>query len=60
MPPCECGCKETTVQGNFCPGHDQRLRASLELCVGGLLSLRDLVETAESYSKGELTNEENL
>jgi hypothetical protein len=27
---CECGCGEAPVRGSFLPGHDQRLRSSLE------------------------------
>jgi hypothetical protein len=48
MPLCECGCHKTTVRGQFLRGHDQTLRADLERRVGGLLALRQLVESAES------------
>lgn len=44
---CECGCGELTKGGNFLPGHDQRLRISLEKRAGGLLALRDLVDSVE-------------
>lgn len=33
----------------FRQGHDQVLRARLEARVGGLLAMRDLVETLEGY-----------
>ncbi len=52
MPQCECGCCQQAVK-KFRPGHDQRLRISLEKRAGGLLSLRALVEAAEAYTKGE-------
>ncbi len=54
MSECECGCGKETLGGNFLPGHDQILRTKLESKVGGMLSLRDLLQLAESYSKGEL------
>jgi hypothetical protein len=43
---CQCGCGESTQNGSFKPGHDQRLRTDLERRVGGILGLRDLVEAA--------------
>ncbi len=55
MSECECGCGKKTAGGNFLPGHDQILRANLESKVGGILSLRDLLQLVESYSKGELS-----
>ncbi|QUM80245.1 hypothetical protein HWV01_08070 [Moritella sp. 5] len=57
MAQCECGCEEETVSGNFRPGHDQKLRTSLERRVGGLMALRDLVESAEALSAGDLSEE---
>jgi hypothetical protein len=54
MPICACGCGGET-QGNFCPGHDQRLRAKLEEMVGGLLNLEALVEVACDYANGRIT-----
>jgi hypothetical protein len=56
---CECGCGETPTRGNFSPGHDQRLRASLEKRVGGLLALRTLVESAERLAKNEISPEDH-
>jgi hypothetical protein len=41
---CECGCGEQTMGGKFKPGHDQSLRVALEKSVGGLSSLRTIVE----------------
>lgn len=57
-PSCECGCREAKPGGGFLPGHDQRLRVSLESRVGGLRSLQALVNALESYTKGEVTTEE--
>ena len=55
---CECGCKGTTQGGNFLPGHDQRLRTSLEDQVGGVLGMRDLVEAVQRYQVGEISEME--
>ena len=52
MPKCECGCGEKSTS-EFLPGHDQKLRTSLENRVGGLLSLRSIVVAAEAYAKGD-------
>ncbi len=41
--PCGCGCGDLTA-GQYCPGHDQKLRIAIEKAVGGLEALRDLVE----------------
>ncbi len=49
MRECECGCGECTRGGVFKPGHDQRLLANLQRRIGGILSLRDLVDASESY-----------
>ena len=57
MAVCECGCGEEANLGQFSPGHDQRLRTSLELEVGGLLALRSLVQAAESYANGKMSGE---
>ncbi len=51
---CECGCGSETVNGHFLPGHDQKLRTQLEKRVGGLLSLRDFVESVHQYIDGEI------
>ena len=48
---CECGCGEPTKGGNFLPGHDQRLRISLEKRAGGLLALRELVDSVENSTR---------
>ena len=58
MPFCECGCEGSTQGGSFLPGHDQRLRSSLEERVGGLLGLRTLIEGAQRYQQGEITEQE--
>jgi hypothetical protein len=42
------------ARGEFVPGHDQRLRADLERRVGGLISLRMLVEAAEHFVQGNV------
>jgi len=57
---CECGCGETPARGAFSPGHDQRLRTSLEKRVGGLVRLRTLVESAERLARGEINAEEHM
>ncbi|WP_303470578.1 hypothetical protein [Marinovum sp. 1_MG-2023] len=41
---CICGCGERTKGGKFLPGHDQKLRKAIEDAVGGLESLRSIVE----------------
>ena len=55
---CACGCREPKAGGGFLPGHDQKLRASLEARVGGLKALEALVGSLESYAQGEATAEE--
>src|SRR5215469_12977538 len=45
---CQCGCGETVATASFKPGHDQKLRISLEHRAGGLEALRKLVEEAEA------------
>jgi len=56
MATCECGCGGES-NGHFLPGHDQRLRTSLEQQAGGLLPLRTLIEAAHSYFEGRITEE---
>lgn len=51
---CACGCGGHPAGGNFLPGHDQRLRADLELRVGGPIPLRMLVEAAEYFAEGAI------
>jgi hypothetical protein len=48
---CECGCGEDAVNGSYKPGHDQKLRISLERRVGGLSNMRALVESAEQFKE---------
>lgn len=54
MPKCECGCGDDSTR-DFRPGHDQKLRAELEARVGGVLAMRAMVEAAESFTAGRLT-----
>ncbi len=54
MPTCECGCGQQSTS-DFMPGHDQKLRTALERRVGGLLTLRELVEAAEAHRDGAST-----
>ena len=58
MPLCECGCEGSTQGGSFLPGHDQRLRSTLEERLGGLLGLRTLVMGAQRYQQGDITEQE--
>ena len=51
---CACNCGGKPVKGQFLPGHDQRLRADIERRVGGLISLRMLVEAAEYFAAGDI------
>ena len=44
MSVCNCGCGEKTKGGKFRPGHDQKLRSAIEKAVGGLESLKVIVE----------------
>ena len=60
MPMCECGRGKETAGGDFLPGHDQKLRSRIEKYVGGLLPLRDLVESARAYVAGHTGEEEFL
>lgn len=57
MADCECGCGQNSVR-EFLPGHDQKLRVALEGRVGGILHLRDLVDAADSFVRGELSSDE--
>jgi len=51
---CECGCGEKASTRSFKPGHDQKLRISLEHRAGGIIGLRKLVEAAERFSSGQV------
>lgn len=55
---CQCGCGEPVEDASFKPGHDQRLRISLEKRAGGIEGLRKLVETAESGNSSDHSNSE--
>ena len=57
MPTCNCGCDQQTRGGLFAPGHDQARRTALERRVGGLLPLRDLIDTVEAFAAGRATSE---
>ena len=57
MSTCECGCGQSSTR-DFLPGHDQKLRTSLEAEVGGLLALRSLVSSAKAYANGATTEAE--
>lgn len=54
MSVCKCGCGKQPARGDYLPGHDQKLRARLEREVGGLLPLRDVVESAQRYTDGAI------
>jgi hypothetical protein len=41
---CYCGCGEETKGGKFRPGHDAKLLSALIEAIGGIESLRTLVE----------------
>lgn len=58
MPACECDCGRATQGGSFLPGHDQTLRARLEANVGGLLSMRDLVDVMKRFVDGKASTAE--
>jgi len=45
MAECNCGCGGQTAGGKFLPGHDQKLRAEIERQMGGLIKLKELVES---------------
>lgn len=57
MSACKCGCGGESEATNFIPGHDQKLRIKLEERVGGILNLKELVDYAEEYAKGNLSQE---
>ncbi len=60
MNKCKCdNCNEST-NGDFVPGHDQKLRANLEQKVGGLLSLKQLIIACEKYATGKSSESEVL
>lgn len=60
MPICACGCKDSTRGGKFLPGHDSKLRATIEESVGGLLNLKEIIEAAIQFTEGKLSDEEYL
>jgi hypothetical protein len=55
---CQCGCGEQVEDASFKPGHDQRLRISLEKRAGGIEGLRKLVETSERGHSSNYSNSE--
>lgn len=57
MANCECGCGEQVIVSQFLPGHDQRLRTSLEAEVGGILEMRSLLRAAKAYYSGEISDQ---
>lgn len=54
MPICACGCGETTKGGKFLPGHEQKLRKSMEEKVGGVALMARLVAAAKLYADGKM------
>jgi len=60
MGDCKCGCGNEAKIGDFIPGHDQKLRVSLENEVGGIFALQDLIQAARKYSYGETGAEDFL
>ncbi len=56
MPQCQCGCGAET-SSEFLPGHDQKLRAALERQIGGLLTMRELVNASVAYASGQTTDQ---
>jgi hypothetical protein len=57
MPSCQCGCNAKITQGQFLPGHDQKLRTTLEAEVGGILPLRTLVRASQAYFDGSIDDQ---
>ena len=49
MPICLCGCDGEPKGGDFCPGHDQKLRTEIEKSIGGLGNLKKLAEVTHDY-----------
>lgn len=43
--PCGCGCGTMTKGGQFIPGHDAKLMSAIIQSVGGLVELKELVES---------------
>jgi len=58
MPVCACGCGESTKGGKFLPGHEQKLRKSLEQEVGGVALLGRLVAAGKLYADGKMSLED--
>jgi hypothetical protein len=52
---CAGECGENTAREVFRPGHDSHLRAAAEHGAGGVISLANLVEAAESFAADRLT-----
>ena len=52
---CLCGCGGTPKGGRYLRGHDQKLRKQLEAKVGGLPTLKAIVEALERHFDGDLS-----
>jgi len=48
LKPCQCGLCTESTQGDFAPGHDQKLRIHLEKAAGGLLQLKNLLASVQA------------
>ncbi len=57
MNKCKCGCGEKVAR-NFCPGHDTKLRTKIERKAGGIFNLKELVNAAQLYTEGIITDGE--
>ena len=60
MGDCKCGCGNEAKIGDFIPGHDQKLRSTLEQKVGGLLFLKQLLASCEEYAAGKASEADVL
>jgi hypothetical protein len=60
MNKCKCGDCDESTDGDFVPGHDQKLRIRLEQEVGGLLSLEHLIYECNRYATGNASESEVL
>jgi hypothetical protein len=60
MNKCKCGLCDESTNADFVPGHDQKLRSSLEQKVGGLLALKGLVFACGDYATGMTSESEML
>ena len=60
MNKCKCGDCNDLTNSDYAPGHDQKLRASLEQKVGGLLFLKQLLASCEEYAAGKASESDVL